>query len=106
MSLFQCENCGCCENTATSFQGCHGFFARNLDWSEFPEREGKRVCSACAPAMFKDGSETGLGEWHNEFNRTFLPIGEFRTDEQGNLEHIKTGSKDWAKWALVPELTK
>lgn len=37
MSLFQCEVCGCCENTALSCQGFH-WMADLFDWSYAPER--------------------------------------------------------------------
>lgn len=99
MSLFQCENCGCVENTALCFQGCK----RNpdsFDWTGIEDRKGKMLCSACAPENFSDGSPTWLGNWHYKFKRTFLPIGEFKTDNQGNLEHIKTGSKNYRDFAL------
>lgn len=94
MSLFQCENCGCCENTALSFQGISGI-ADWFQWSGIEEREGKMLCSACAPTLFEDGSPSGMGEWHHEFKRVFLPKGEFMTNKEGNLEHIATGSTDF-----------
>lgn len=64
MSLYQCEQCGCQENTAT---GCY--------WG----RE-KKLCSFC-----------GDGEWHGKFKRKFLPKGLFKTNRVGNLEHKETG---------------
>jgi hypothetical protein len=102
LSLFQCENCGCCENTAVSHQGCYGYFAKSLDWSEFPDREGKRVCSACAPKTFKNGESTGLGKWHNKFKRIFLPKGMFKTNQVGNLEHVETGSERFREYEIEP----
>jgi hypothetical protein len=91
MSLFQCDNCGCCENTALSSQGCHGFFEKYFDWSYAPERKGMKLCSACAPTSFNDGDNTGLGKWHGQFPQVFLPKGEFITDARGNLVHCKSG---------------
>jgi len=40
------------------------------------------LCSACDPRIH---------EWHGQFDRLYLPKGEFRTNAQGNLEHIATG---------------
>jgi len=40
------------------------------------------LCSACDPS---------IREWHGEFDRLYLPKGEFCTNAQGNLEHIATG---------------
>lgn len=104
MSLFQCENCGCCENTALSSQGCNGYFEKLFDWSYAPERKGMRLCSACAPTQYRDGSPTKFGEWHNVFTRIFLPKGEFFTNKVGNLEHKETGSEDFRKYALEKNL--
>lgn len=104
MSLFQCENCGCVENTALALQGCK-MFADDLDWTGIEDRKGKLLCSACAPEKFSDGDSTELGAWHGEFNRIFLPMGEFRTARNGNLEHIKTGATNYRDFAL-PEQDK
>lgn len=101
MSLFQCQHCGCCENTALSFQGCDGPLVRSFDWTEFvDDRKGKKLCSACAPATFRDGEPSGLGKWHDQFDRTYLPMGEFKTNQVGNLEHIKTGSEKFMDFAI------
>ncbi|MGB3724971.1 MAG: hypothetical protein WA981_04330 [Glaciecola sp.] len=37
------------------------------------------------------------GEWHDKFERRYLPKGEFFTNGNGNLEHKETGllSRDW-----------
>ena len=90
MSLFQCENCGCLENTALS---CQGFkiMARLFDWSYAPELKGLRLCSACGPANYNNDGPTEFGKWHNVFTREFYPLGEFITDEVGNLKHAATG---------------
>jgi len=91
MSLFQCQNCGCLENTALS---CQGFKAMKdlFDWSYAPGREGLRLCSACGPSRYKSGKpHKASGQWHGVFERRFFPLGEFVTDEVGNLKHAATG---------------
>lgn len=75
MSLFQCYECGCRENTATS----------NF-WMRQPATGGFRglpsqpwmLCSACDPE---------IGKWHGRFERKYLAKGQFVTDRQGNLAH-------------------
>lgn len=99
MSLFQCDNCGCCENTALSSQGCNGFFEKLFDWSYAPERKGMRLCSACAPVKYRDGTSTEFGEWHRVFHRVYLPKGMFVTNSVGNLAHRDTGDEDYMKYA-------
>jgi len=78
MSLFQCYQCGCRENTATS-----NFWSRMPagGWRGKPS-EAWALCSACDPA---------IGEWHEVFPRVYLPKHEFVTDERGNLAHVDTG---------------
>ncbi|KAA1280223.1 hypothetical protein DXF85_02785 [Citrobacter pasteurii] len=100
MSLFQCENCGCCENTALAAHGFNGYFEKLFDWSSAPERKGLRLCSACGPVKYRDGKDTEYGKWHRVFPRVYLPKGEFFTNKQGNLEHKETGSEDYRKYAL------
>ena len=90
MSLFQCEVCGCCENTALSAQGFK-IMKHLFDWSYAPEREGKRICSACGPTHYRSGKPTKFGKWHCEFPRLLYPMGEFFTNSVGNLEHRETG---------------
>ncbi|PTA95629.1 hypothetical protein C9415_10275 [Kluyvera sp. Nf5] len=100
MSLFQCENCGCVENTALSSQGFAGYFEKMFDWSYAPERKGKRLCSACGPVKYSDGGDTRYGKWHNVFPRHFLPMGMFETDGFGNLAHKETGSNDYRPYII------
>ncbi len=100
MSLFQCEICGCVENTATSSQGCTGGMERLFDWTGLEDLKGKKLCSVCAPRIYRDGTSTWFGRWHGEFKRTFLPKGKFKTNRQGNLEHIETGETDYRKYAI------
>lgn len=100
MSLFQCENCGCCENTALSSQGFNGFFERLYDWSYAPARKGMKLCSACGPTHYRNGEQTEYGKWHRVFPRVFLPKGKFKTNRVGNLEHIVTGSEDFRSFEI------
>ena len=99
MSLFQCEYCGCVENTACSFQGIKPM-PEDFDFTGIEDRRDKLLCSACAPTRFTDGGSTGLGKWHERFKRTFLPLGKFKTNRVGNLEHIETGDDDYRKYEI------
>lgn len=100
MSLFQCEHCGCCENTALSGQGCGGFTVKWYDWTGIEDRKGKKLCSACGPTKYKDGTPTEFGEWHGQFPRTFLPMGMFFTNREGNLAHMGTKETNFRKYAI------
>jgi hypothetical protein len=86
MSLFQCEACGCRENTAT----CN-YWLRDEDDSAC---KGKKLCSACDP---------DIGEWHGQFTRVFLPMGMFETNSRGNLGHKETGDENVHAYAIEPE---
>jgi len=99
MSLFQCENCGCCENTALTAQG-HKPPPEWFDWTGMEHLKGRHLCSACAPKKYSDGVATRDGQWHGQFDRVFLPMGMFRTAKNGNLEHIETGDEDFRKYEL------
>ncbi len=98
MSIFQCEGCGCAENTALASTYCW-YRPDRFDWTGKEELKGKRLCSACLPSKRVNGSSTKFGKWHGEFTQRFLPLGEFETDGQGNLRHIKTGVdlSDWSE---------
>ena len=100
MSLFQCQQCGCCENTALAGQGCNGHAEKLFDWSGIEDRRGKKLCSACAPTKYSDGKNTRYGQWHGRFPRVFLPMGMFRTNTNGNLAHVETGDEDYRKYAI------
>lgn len=80
MSLYQCEKCGCIENTA-----CGWYWYTDCAGPEFD----KKLCSACAPTHFDDGSRTELGEWHGKFERKYHPLGTMETDPQGNIRRKK-----------------
>jgi hypothetical protein len=68
------------------------------------DRRGKRLCSACGPTKYDNGSPTDLGKWHGVFDRVFLPMGMFKTNRVGNLEHIETGSEDFRAYAIEAPL--
>jgi hypothetical protein len=99
MSLFQCENCGCVENTALSSQ-CTKWMPEVFDWEGIEDLEGKALCCVCAPKKFSDGNPTKFGKWHNHFPRMFLSKGEWETNKEGNLSHKKTGETDFEKYKL------
>lgn len=101
MSLFQCQHCGCCENTALAHQGFSGYAVEFFDWNGFEDRKGLKLCSACGPTRYADGAPTDAGKWHDRFDRVFLPKGEFRTNRVGNLEHIATGREDFRAFATT-----
>ena len=77
MSLYQCEECGAMENTA-----CGYYHTARM-------KKEKPICS-----------EYHTGKWHEKFEKILLPKGEFVTDREGNLEHIKTGSTDVKKFQI------
>ena len=94
MSLFQCSECGCVENTAL----CNYSYITCGFWDEL---KGKMPCSACTPDKFNNGTNNIKGgKWHGKFERIYLPKGMFKTNRHGNLEHIKTGETDLEKYAI------
>lgn len=100
MSLFQCENCGCVENTALSCQGIKQV-TEWFDWAGIEERKGLLLCSACAPTKHEDGTPSKLGVWHGQFSRRYLPKGLFKTNRYGDLEHIENGDTDFNKYVIA-----
>lgn len=103
MSLFQCEYCGCVENTALSAQGFKMRIMQDcFDWTGIEDRKGMLLCSACGPSKYRDGKPTEFGAWHGKFERVYLPKGEFRINILGNLEHITTGSIDYRQYRIEP----
>ena len=100
MSIFQCERCGCAENTACGV-GMFYHSPSSFDWSYAPERKGMKLCSVCGPTHLAGGMKTiTQGQWHGLFPRVFLPLGMFVTNSQGNLAHRDTGDTDYLKYAL------
>jgi len=88
MSIYQCDNCGCAENTSLG-----AYHSRNSERLTPAGFLGKKLCSACAPTTFANGKANDRfnGLWHGRFKRVFLPKGEFFTNNQGNIEHISSG---------------
>lgn len=103
MRLFQCGHCGCCENTALASQGFLAT-AEYFDWtscySPMPKGVEQLLCSACGPSKYSDGTPTKYGKWHGRFDRVFLPVGMFKTAQNGNLEHVDTGDQDFIKYRI------
>lgn len=117
MSLFQCDKCGCVENTAC----CNGghFIRYTINKEKYPEvyksykevlglSEGEefgKYCCVCNPIWF-DNHKYGIGKnpnknvWHNIFGRIFLAKGEWETNKVGDLQHKKTGEQDYYKYAI------
>lgn len=95
MALFQCENCGCVDNTACTDRGFTLIDADKYDWTGIEDLKGMMLCSACGPSKFHDGSPARGGGWHGRFSRTFLPKGMFETNSVGNLCHKETKSEDY-----------
>ncbi len=90
MSLFQCEECGCIDNTALSSQGfkySHPYF----DWTGIEDRRGKMLCCACGPTLYSDGVVSKYGVWHGNHERVFFEKGKYFTNKEGNVEHKETG---------------
>ncbi len=92
MPLFQCDHCGAIENTALTECGYKQmeYYMDDPDMIKkyktiFDLKEDEPLgnyCSACCP----------LGEqrWYGEFERIYLPKGEFKTADDGNLRHKRT----------------
>ncbi len=81
MSLYQCEKCGCIENSALGW-----YWSRKYAG---PENDLK-LCSACAPRKFDDGTDTRFdGTWHEQFEIKFYPLGTMETDQYGNIREKK-----------------
>ena len=104
MSLFQCDNCGCLENTALTFCGSKQmqFFVEKENIAKYKQQLGLKddelfgnYCSACCPL--------GNGEWHGELDRIYLPKKMFETASNGNLRHKETLEEDIEKYILRRE---
>jgi len=106
MSIFQCVECGCAENTALGW-----YHSRNNKRLTNPDALGEALCSSCAPTEYHNSDECTSfnGKWHDVFGRVFLPYGEFFTNCNGNLEHKKTGligNKAYEKFGSKVQLDK
>jgi len=88
MSLYQCEKCGCIENTALGFYWVRG-------WSSWPEEfKDKALCSECGPTTFSDGGKTKWGKWHGEFTKTCCSIGTLEADGNGGMRPKRNDSSN------------
>jgi hypothetical protein len=117
MSLFQCSKCGCIENTAC----CRGGHLLNLfekgdsrkeifkSYREIlglqSEEKFGEYCCVCNPIWYKDhnlasGAPLEPAKWHNKFKRMFLPLGQWETNGEGNLQHKITGETDYSKYII------
>jgi hypothetical protein len=74
VSLFQCSECGGCENTALAGGG----YLAHLIAPEELIKKGLdpkgRYCSECF-----------TGFWHGKFSKDIYPLGTMETDRDGNL---------------------
>ncbi len=84
MSIYQCDECGCAENTALGWYHC-----RTMTDMVDPKYFGKKLCSVCGPTHFLDGTPIDkMGKWHGKFERTFYPKGTKETGPDGNLRDV------------------
>lgn len=92
MALFQCDECGCVENTAHG--QCRRRNSKNLVISK---DLGRYLCSADTHPTFPSGANNPKGgRWHNYFRRDFLEIGKWKMDPDGyGLIHKETGVTNW-----------
>lgn len=92
MPVFQCESCGCVENTALT-----GYWTRNRPNVTRAEDLGKCLCSACTHPTYPDGSNNPrAGKWHNRFKRQYLPLGEWiMNKETRTIYHKGTGATNY-----------
>ena len=83
MSLYQCQKCGCKENTAKGLYHCRN----NPEWFCFDDSDdmNKALCSFCGPLTYSDGEDTKFGKWHGKFDRQFFELDTCYTDTEGNL---------------------
>ena len=87
MSIFQCEECGCAENTSLGW-----FHCRNL--IKDPKYHGKKLCSACGPTQYDDGTPIEkTGKWHGRFERRFYEKDSMETNNDGNLVPKRRGEQ-------------
>lgn len=123
MSIFQCNKCGCAENTALT-RCYHCTLNREEEHPAITSyreivglKPGERFghyCSACCPVWFTEKGDYGVGPnpkpsadkweggglWHGRWERMFLPLGEFETNQVGNLQRKGTTDDQVSKWAI------
>ena len=89
MAIFQCDECGCAEDTAWGW--LHNALIVDVT---LPEHLGTRVCSACAPAEWGPGRPIeGFGAWHDKFPRVYYPHKSFRPTKAYKKHGRKTQYK-------------
>lgn len=102
MVEFICDNCNCIDNTGGGNYWSSAHINNTLRISRLSEDEVialkakyglgadeplGRYCVACSP--------DGDGTWTRNFDRVFLPKGEFFVNSNGQIEHRKTGRTDY-----------
>lgn len=102
MSLFQCSNCGCVENTALApypllsidkiIDNIEELSRIRAELDLKNDEPFGNYCSECHPL--------GDKKWHGEFERIYLPKGEFETSPKGDLWHKKTHDRNFKKYRI------
>lgn len=82
MALFQCQECGCVENSSSGW-----YHAKGRGYTKDKEKDKKELCSECGPTEYSDGTPTKLGQWHNRFTKKIYPLGSLYTDGEGNVRY-------------------
>ena len=108
MPIYQCEECGCVDNTART-----NYWVRNRKHLISGEYLGRALCSACGPNLYLSGEKTPWGQWHNAFKRQYLPFNEWLfCPMTRNLIHKETGSTNYkpylkeTPWPKVEDKSK
>lgn len=99
MSIFQCGVCGSIDNSALTWW----YLKYKMDLWHRSELNGKALCSACTPRVFKSGDPTGMGKWHDKFERRFFKIGSLYTDPEGNVRKISNNQIPTKEDEIKPE---
>jgi hypothetical protein len=103
MPLFQCQKCGCVDNSATG----HYWRANRVekyDWTGLEEFKGKILCAVCGPRFYASGAPTEFGVWHKRFKRDFLPLGQFEENSEGGLTNKENGDRNYTQYYIPAPL--
>lgn len=95
MALFICDKCDCIENTSSGY-----YWTRGLGRFNEPENS-QALCSACAPAVDKNGKKTRWGSWHGDWEQRIMTekdILEYKNSELhlsylGRFEYLREQGK-------------
>ena len=103
MPLFQCQKCGCVDNSA-----CGHYWRANrpekYDWTDMEEYRGMKLCAVCGPRNYANGAPTEFGVWHKRFKRCFLPLGLFEENSDGGLTNKENGDSNYTQYYIpAPE---